>query len=83
MTVWTDPYRSATAGGGNDQITIIGYKGTSFMDAGYVYAPYVPLQVTPTFMDPNDFSFKKGMRTRYAKKLVNANYFGTVACTVA
>jgi len=80
-TVWTDPYRAVA--GGTTQTTIIGYKGTSFMDAGYVYAPYVPLQVTPTFLDPGTFEFKKGMRTRYAKKLVNANYFGKIAVTIA
>lgn len=60
---------------------LIGLKGTSFLDAGYVWAPYVPLQVTPTFLDPSDMGFRKGMRTRYARKLVRSDYFGQVAIT--
>jgi hypothetical protein len=55
---------------------VIGYKGNSFIDAGYVWAPYVPLQVTATFLDPNDFRFRKGMRTRYAKLLARAEFYG-------
>ena len=74
--VWTNPYNT-------DHKTIVGYKGSSFLDAGFIYAPYIPLQVTPTFMDPGDFSFKKGMRTRYAKKLVNNKYYGVLSGTVS
>lgn len=55
---------------------LIGLKGQSYLDAGYVWAPYVPLQLTPTFMDPNDFSFRKGLRTRYARKMVRSDYYG-------
>lgn len=57
---------------------LLGYKGGTFIDAGYVWAPYVPLQVTATFLDPNDFTFRKGLRTRYAKKLVRTEFYGTV-----
>jgi hypothetical protein len=57
---------------------LIGLKGGSFLDAGYVWAPYVPLQVTPTFLDPADMGFRKGMRTRYARKLVRPDYFGQI-----
>lgn len=60
---------------------LVGLKGTSFLDAGYVWAPYVPLQVTPTFLDPSDMGFRKGMRTRYARKLVRADYYGQIAVT--
>ncbi len=69
--VFNDPYHTSSN-------MTLGYRGPVFMDAGYAYAPYIPLQVTPTFLDPNDFQFKKGMRTRYAKKLVDANFFGKV-----
>lgn len=60
---------------------LLGLKGTSFLDAGYVWAPYVPLQVTPTFLDPSDMGFRKGMRTRYARKLVRPDYYGQVRVT--
>lgn len=55
---------------------LIGLKGGSYLDAGYVWAPYIPLQVTPTFLDPNDFSFRKGLRTRYARKLLRSEFYG-------
>jgi hypothetical protein len=55
---------------------MIGLKGMSFLDAGYVWAPYIPLQITPTFLDPSDFSFRKGMRTRYAQKLLRQEFYG-------
>lgn len=55
---------------------LIGLKGGSFLDAGYVWAPYIPLQVTPTFLDPSDFSFRKGLRTRYAKKVLRPEFYG-------
>lgn len=54
---------------------IMGLKGQTFMDAGYVYAPYIPLQLTPTFLDPADFSMRKGLRTRYAKKLIRSEFY--------
>lgn len=69
--VYEDPFFS------RDQI-LIGLKGSSYLDAGYVWAPYIPLQVTPTFLDPNDFSFRKGLRTRYATKLLRPEYYGQV-----
>ncbi len=67
--VYEDPFFT------RDQM-MIGLKGASFLDAGYVWAPYIPLQITPTFLDPNDFSFRKGMRTRYAKKLLRQEFYG-------
>lgn len=57
---------------------LIGLKGSSYLDAGYVWAPYIPLQVTPTFLDPNDFSFRKGLRTRYAQKLLRSEFYGQI-----
>jgi len=69
--VYQDPYMPA------NQI-LVGLKGNSFIDAGYVYAPYVPLQVTPTFLDPNDFTFRKGVRTRYATRMLRPEYYGTI-----
>jgi hypothetical protein len=60
---------------------LIGLKGASYLDAGYAWAPYIPLQVTPTFLDPNDFSFRKGMRTRYAKKALRQEFYGQLGVT--
>ena len=60
---------------------LIGLKGSSYLDAGFCWAPYIPLQVTPTFLDPNDFSFRKGLRTRYATKLLRSEYYGQMRIT--
>ena len=57
---------------------IIGHKGKSLLDTGYIYAPYVPMQLTPTMYNPMNFSPIKGIMTRYAKKVVNNRYFGHV-----
>ena len=57
---------------------IIGHKGKSLLDTGYIYAPYVPLQLTPTMYSPFNFAPTKGIITRYAKKVVNNRYFGHV-----
>lgn len=66
---YKDPYLASNK-------AVIGFKGNSFVDAGYVWAPYVPLQVTATFLDPNDFRFRKGLRTRYAKLLARPEFYG-------
>ena len=69
--VFRDPYLPAGK-------IIIGHKGKSLLDAGYIYAPYVPLQLTPTMYNPFNFKPIKGIMTRYAKKMVNNRYFGVV-----
>ena len=69
--VFRDPYLPAGK-------IIIGHKGKSLLDAGYIYAPYVPLQLTPTMYNPFNFTPIKGIMTRYAKKMVNNRYFGVV-----
>lgn len=60
---------------------MLGLRGMSYLDAGYVFAPYVPLQITPTFLDPEDQEYKKGLRTRYAKKLLRSEWYGQVRIT--
>jgi hypothetical protein len=57
---------------------LIGHKGKSLLDAGYIYAPYVPLQLTPTMYNPFTMTPIKGIMTRYAKKMVNNRYYGTI-----
>jgi hypothetical protein len=57
---------------------LVGHKGKSLLDAGYIYAPYVPLQLTPTMYNPFSMTPIKGILTRYAKKLVNNRYYGVI-----
>ena len=59
-------------------VCLIGRRGSSFLESGYVYAPYVPLQTTPTIFGPEDFVPRKGVMTRYAKKMVRPDMYGLV-----
>ena len=61
-------------------LVLVGRKGGSFLESGYVYAPYVPLQVTPTIFGTEDFVPRKGVMTRYAKKMVRPDMYGLVVC---
>ena len=61
-------------------VILVGRKGSSFLESGYVYAPYVPLQVTPTIFGPEDFVPRKGVMTRYAKRMVRSDMYGLVIC---
>jgi hypothetical protein len=69
--VYRDPYAPAYS-------IIVGHKGKSLLDTGYIYAPYVPLQLTPTMYNPFNFAPVKGIMTRYAKKVVNNRFYGHV-----
>jgi len=59
-------------------VLLVGRRGNSFLESGYVYAPYVPLQVTPTIFGTEDFVPRKGVMTRYAKKMVRPDMYGLV-----
>jgi hypothetical protein len=59
-------------------VVLVGRRGSSFLESGYVYAPYVPLQVTPTIFGPEDFVPRKGVMTRYGKKMVRPDMYGLV-----
>ena len=69
--VYRDPYFPANT-------VLVGHKGTSLLDTGYIYAPYVPLQLTPTMYNPFNFTPIKGIMTRYAKKMVNNRFYGKI-----
>ena len=69
--VYVDPYFPRN-------VVLVGRKGSSFLESGYVYAPYVPLQVTPTIFGTEDFVPRKGVMTRYAKKMVRPDMYGLV-----
>jgi len=71
FTVYKDPYFPRNK-------ILVGFKGTSYLETGYVYAPYVPLIVTPTIFAPEDFTPRKGVMTRYGKKMVRSDFYGTV-----
>jgi hypothetical protein len=73
FTVYKDPYFPRNK-------ILLGYKGGSYLETGYVYAPYVPLIVTPTIFAPEDFTPRKGVMTRYGKKMVRSDFYGTVTC---
>ena len=57
---------------------LVGFRGSNFLETGAVYAPYVPLIMTPLVYDPTNFTPRKGVMTRYAKKLVRSEFYGKV-----
>lgn len=57
---------------------LVGYKGTSWLDTGYVYAPYIPLYTTPLLIDPDDFTPRRGMMSRFAHAAVVGDCYATV-----
>ena len=69
--IYVDPYFLRN-------VVLVGRKGSSFLESGYVYAPYVPLQTTPTIFGQDDFVPRKGVMTRYAKKMVKPDHYGLV-----
>ncbi len=69
--VYVDPYFPRN-------LCLVGRNGGSFLETGFVYAPYVPLQVTPTIFGTEDFVPRKGVMTRYAKKMVRPDMYGLV-----
>jgi hypothetical protein len=71
FTVYQDPFL-------DENKVLVGLRGANFLDAGYVFAPYIPLQVTPTWQDPHTFTFKKGFASRFATKLLRPEYYGVV-----
>jgi hypothetical protein len=71
-TVYKNPYMT------ENQI-LIGFRGSNFLETGAVYAPYVPLIMTPLVYDPSDFTPRKGVMTRYAKKMIRPEFYATIA----
>lgn len=69
--VYVDPYLP-------DGLLLVGYKGTNFLESGYVYAPYIPLVAVPTLFDPEDFTPRKGVMTRYSKQMVRPEFYGVI-----
>jgi hypothetical protein len=70
-TVYKNPYML-------ENVILIGFRGSNFLETGAVYAPYVPLIMTPLVYDPSNFTPRKGVMTRYAKKMVRPEFYGSV-----
>jgi len=70
-TVYKNPYMT-------ENTILLGYKGSQFLETGAVYAPYIPLMLTPLVYDPVSFTPRKGIMTRYAKKMVRNDYYGVI-----
>ena len=71
FNVYKNPYMT------ENQI-LIGFRGSNFLETGAVYAPYVPLIMTPLVYDPSDFTPRKGVMTRYAKKMIRPEFYGKI-----
>ena len=69
--VYKNPYMTANT-------ILLGYRGTQFLESGAVFAPYIPLIMTPLVYDPETFVPRKGLLTRYAKKMVRPEFYGTI-----
>ena len=70
-TVYKNPYMK-------ENVILMGYRGAQFLETGAVYSPYVPLIMTPLVYDPVNFTPRKGVMTRYAKKMVRPEFYGKV-----
>jgi len=70
-TVYKNPYMT-------ENVILMGYKGSQFLETGAVFAPYIPLIMTPLVYDPVSFTPRKGIMTRYAKKMVRPDFYGKV-----
>jgi len=69
--VYKNPYMT-------ENVILMGYRGSQFLETGAVYAPYVPLIMTPLIYDPETFTPRKGIMTRYAKKMIRPEFYGKI-----
>ena len=69
--VYKNPYMT-------ENTILMGYRGSQFLETGAVYAPYIPLMMTPLVYDPDTFTPRKGIMTRYAKKMIRPEFYGKI-----
>ena len=69
--VYKSPYMT-------ENTILMGYRGNNFLETGAVYSPYIPLIMTPLVYDPEDFTPRKGVMTRYAKKMIRPEFYGKI-----
>ena len=70
-TVYKNPYMT-------ENVILMGYRGSQFLETGAVFSPYVPLIMTPLVYDPETFTPRKGLLTRYAKKMIRSEFYGRI-----
>jgi hypothetical protein len=70
-TVYKNPYMT-------ENTILMGFRGTQFLEAGAVFAPYIPLIMTPLIYDPETFTPRKGLLTRYAKKMLRPEFYAKI-----
>ena len=70
-TIYKNPYMTSNE-------ILLGFKGSNFLETGAVYAPYVPLIMTPLVYDPTNFTPRRGVMTRYAKKMARPEFYGKI-----
>jgi hypothetical protein len=70
-TVYKNPYMT-------ENVILMGFRGKQFLESGAVFAPYVPLIMTPLVYDPDTFTPRKGLMTRYAKKMLRPEFYGKI-----
>ena len=71
FTVYKNPYMT-------ENVILMGYRGSQFLETGAVFSPYIPLIMTPLVYDPETFTPRKGLLTRYAKKMIRPEFYGRV-----
>jgi hypothetical protein len=71
FTVYKNPYMT-------ENVILMGYRGSQFLETGAVFSPYVPLIMTPLVYDPETFTPRKGLLTRYAKKMIRSEFYGRI-----
>ena len=69
--VYKNPYMT-------ENVILLGYRGSQFLETGAVYSPYIPLMMTPLVYDPQSFTPRKGIMTRYAKKMIRPEFYGKI-----
>ena len=70
-TIYKNPYMT-------DNVMLVGFRGNNFLETGAVYAPYIPLIQTPLVYDPVNFTPRRGVMTRYAKKMIRPEFYGRI-----
>lgn len=69
--VYKNPYMQ-------ENLILMGFRGSQYLETGAVYAPYIPMMMTPMVLDPNNFTPRKGVMTRYAKKMLRPEFYGKI-----
>ena len=61
-----------------ENVILAGFRGSQFLETGAVYAPYIPIMMTPLVYDPETFQPRKGLLTRYSKKIVRPEFYAKI-----